>query len=135
MRKILKDYRYITLISGIVISIVTCISLFFVNKTVSFTIGLVSNILINFLVGGILLLSSLATKNKFLSILSYLLITQLFLFFDLLIIERNLDLNVYSNVMYLTNIHLYLLIYSLFVIMMSLLSGYILIKNITKKQK
>ena len=51
---------------------------------------------------------------------------------DVIIVSNIWNLNVYTNLMYLTNIKLYLTIYSLFVLMMVLMSIYVMIKNYKK---
>lgn len=141
--KFLKNKIYLTLAVGILLSIVGLLTIILTNNTSIFSIVFASNIFINFLVTGLCLVynENISIFSKFKLIGSYLLITLFTLFMEVIYMNKTLDMNVYSNLMYITNIKMYLGIYSLFILVMIATSIYMIIKmkekvnNSTKADK
>lgn len=132
--KYLKNYMNITIILGILLGLISFISLFFVKTQTYFTTMLIVNIVVNFVVIGFLLLFDSKVSNiiRFSKMIFYLAITWLLLLADMIVIANTWDLNNYNNLMYISNINLYFSLYSLFVIAMILISGYAILKSFVK---
>jgi len=87
------------------------------------------NVVINFLVTGFCLLVDDNNTKKFRCISLYLLTTLFFLLMGIIVINKTWDLMKYSTLMYVKNMQLYLGMYSVFVLVMTLLSLYAILKN------
>lgn len=137
MKKIFKDYTYLSMLIGVFIAFITFITLFFIKSRVYFTTMFIINIILNFIVTGlILLLNDKKTPPlRFKCLSLYLVSTLFFLIIDVVIINNIWNLDSYSNLMYITNIELYLSIYSIFVLIMVLMSMYVILKNLTNISK
>ena len=132
MKKILKNYNYLAMIITLAISFISMLTFIFIKNRVYFTIMFSINIILSFLVLFMNLLfakkdESVSLKFKLISL--YYFVMLFFLFMDLVIISNLWDLNVYSNLMYVTNIRLYLSIYALYVLVIIFISIYVLLKN------
>ena len=135
IKNIMKNYNYMAMISAGFISIVLVLLMFIINDNTYFTIGFVVQILLHFAVSGVILLGNLKAGLKFKYIILYLLSTFALLVGDVALVSHVIDDSIYSNVMYVTNLQLYLALYFVFVISMCILSGYAIIKNYEKKPK
>lgn len=137
MKKIFKDYTYLSMLIGVFIAFVTFVTLFFVTSRGYFTIMFIVNIILNFTVAGfILLLNDKKTPSlRFKCLSLYLVSTLFFLIIDVVTINNIWNLDSYSNLMYVKNIELYLSIYSMFVLVMVLMSIYVVLKNLTNISK
>lgn len=131
MKKLLKDKIYLSMFIGFLFSLITCITLLFVKERIYFTIIFILNVIMNFLVTTLSLLLDEKKNNtiRFKLIPLYLMTTLFFLILDIIIISNIWDLNIYSNLMYITNTKLYLGMYSVFVLFMVLLSIYVILKD------
>ena len=136
MRKILKNYSYLVMGIGGLISLI-CLATFFIKTQSYFTTIFVIQVVVNFLVTGVVLLANDIEKNalKFRNISLYLFVTFFVLMLEILIATLIWNLDNYSNLMYLTNMKLYLVFYSIFVLFMVLLSLYVIIKEKEPKSK
>lgn len=134
MKKLLKNYTYLSMILGAIVSVV-CLSTIFIKTQSHFSLIFIIQIITNFLITGVILLANdiKETSLKFKNISLYLFVTFFFLLLDVIIAGLIWNLNNYSNLMYLTNIKLYLSIYSIFVIFMIIMSLYVIIKEISQK--
>lgn len=130
MKNLLKNKIYLSMIIGGFVALLSTISLLIVNTRTYFTIILILNIFVNFLITSFILLvkDEIATHNRFKNISLYLFITLSLLILDELIIKWKWDFNIYSNLMYIQNIQLYLSIYSIFVLIMICMSIYAVLK-------
>jgi hypothetical protein len=135
MKTIFKKPTYLVMIIATLLALISFITFFFVKNRIYFTIMFSLNIIINFFVSGFILLINdheLAT-TRFKNISIYLFITFFLLYLDVIVISSFWDLNIYSNLMYVTNIKLYLGIYAIYVLAMILISIYVSMKEkITK---
>lgn len=131
MKKLLKDKIYLSMFIGFLFSLITCITLLFVKERIYFTIIFILNVIMNFLVTTLSLLLDEKKNNtiRFKLIPLYLMTTLFFLILDIIIISNIWDLNIYSNLMYITNTKLYLGMYSVFVLFMVLMSIYVILKD------
>lgn len=136
MRKILKNYSYLVMGIGGLISLI-CLATCFIKTQSYFTTIFVIQVVVNFLVTGVVLLANDIEKNtlKFRNVSLYLFVTFFVLMLEILIATLIWNLDNYSNLMYLTNMKLYLVFYSIFVLFMVLLSLYVIIKEKEPKSK
>ena len=81
------------------------------------------------MVTGICLLVNDTNTKKFRCISLYLVTTLFFMFMSLLVINKTWDLMNYSTLMYVKNMQIYLGMYSMFVLVMLLMSIYAILKN------
>ena len=132
MIKLLKNKMYLATLIGVLLNVISLITLFFVLNQTYFTIIFILNIMISFGLSSYVILSkeetNSLTKMKLTSL--YLFITLFFLIMDIIVISNTWDMNVYANLMYVTNVKLYCFIYSIYVLIMILFSLYIHIKEI-----
>lgn len=130
MKKLLKNYSCLVMGMGTLVSLI-CLLTFFIKSQSYFTMIFVIQVIVNFLVTGTILLANDIQKNsiKFRNISLYLFVTFFLLMMETIIATLIWDLNNYSNLMYLTNMKLYLSIYAIFVIFMILLSLYVIIRE------
>ena len=135
MKNILKNYNYLSMIIAFTLSVLIFGSLFFIQDRTYFTVVFIVQILMNFLVTSVLMLGNLENNSKFKYIIIYLLSTFVLLLLNVVVICNRWDTTIYSNLMYITNIQLYLLIYFSFVFAMVLLMGYAFMKSYQKKEK
>lgn len=135
MLEILKNKTYLSIIISILLAIISFISLIFIKNQTYFSIVLIVNILVNFLETGFLLLvndgASATLKFRYISL--NLLVTFFLLVMDVVVASLTWNLNNYSNLMYLTNIKFYISLYSIFVLAMTLMAVYVVLKEIISK--
>jgi len=129
IKNTLKNKMYIVMILGTFISVVSFITCFFIENKTYFTSMFIVNVVINFLVTGFCLLVDDNNTKKFRCISLYLLTTLFFLLMGIIVINKTWDLMKYSTLMYVKNMQLYLGMYSVFVLVMTLLSLYAILKN------
>jgi len=131
MNNIFKNKAYLTILAGLIISITSLLSIFLISNKTYYTILFAANILFSFFTITFILLTNHINKNtmKFKYISLYLLMTLSFLLVDIIVMSYRLNLSIYSNLMYLSNIQLYFGIYSIFVLFMTIISIYALIKD------
>ncbi len=131
MKSILKDKIYLSMILGGLFSLILFGICIFVKERASFTVIFILNIIVNFIVTMLSLLfddkKEIGIRFKLIPL--YLMVTLFVLILDVVAISNTLDMAMYSNLMYATNIKLYLGIYSIFVLIMVLLSFYVVLKN------
>jgi hypothetical protein len=138
MKKILKSPTCLSMLIGVIIAFVTCITFIFIKSTTYFTIGLLINIITNFAVIGYNMIrydKKESTGFKSLMQAAYSGITVFLVIMDLQIAYWVWDLTIYSNVMYLTNTQMYVVFYAIFVIAMLLMHVYAAIKEKVYRQK
>lgn len=131
MKKIIKNSNFWFMGIGILISLISVITFFFIKNRNYFTTMFVIDIIINFIVTSLILLTGDQTSInvKFKSMGLYLLITLFLLISGVLVISNFWDVNNYSNLMYVTNVKLYVGIYSIFVLIIILAAIFGLLKN------
>jgi len=129
MKKILKNSTFISMGVGVLFALVSLITFIFVKNTTYFSIMYILNIVANFAVI-ILNINKGEESLKFKSLTQacYILLTLAILYLDILIISNVWDMNVYYNVMHVTNTMMYLIIYSLMMAFILLLNLYNVIK-------
>ena len=135
MKKILKNYNYLSMLISLSICLVFLLTILFVKDASYFTVAFIGQIMLHFAVTSVLLLGNLENNKKFSLIIGYLILGFLLLLLQVFAISKLWDYSIYENVMYIVNIQLYLLLYLFFICPMVLLSGYTLIKNFQKKDK
>ena len=131
MKAILKNSTYLSMIIGILIVFITCITFIFIKSTVYFTIGLLINIISNFAVIGYNMIKYDNESSGFKSLTQagYSGITLFFIILDMYIAYWVWDMSIYTNVMYLTNTRMYVVFYAVFVLSMLLMNLYATIKE------
>ena len=136
MKGILKNSTYLSMIIGVFIAFVTCITFIFVKSTVYFTIGLLVNIISNFAVIGYNMIKYDNESQSFKSLTQagYSGITLFFIILDMYIANWVWDMSVYTNVMYLANTRMYVVFYAVFVLSMLLMNLYATIKEKVDRQ-
>lgn len=136
MKNLFKNKMYLSMIIGTLFALISLLMLFFIKERIYFTIILILNIFVNFMITSFLLLvkDNISNSLRFKNISLYLLVTLFLMVMDVVIISNTWDLNVYSNLMYIKNIELYVSIYSLFVLIMTCMSIYVVLKSITNNK-
>ena len=136
MKNLFKNKMYLSMIIGTLFALISLLMLFFIKERIYFTIILILNIFINFMITSFLLLvkDNISNSLRFNNISLYLLVTLFLMVMDVVIISNTWDLNVYSNLMYIKNIELYVSIYSLFVLIMTCMSIYVVLKSIANNK-
>ena len=133
MKKIFKNSDYLVVIISLFIALITLVTLFFTSTKLYFSLVFGGLVVISFITSTFVLLHKSQTNDKLKLISLYLLINWVFLCLDTLIVSKIWDMNVYGNLMFVTNMNVYLGIYAIYVIAMALITIYGIIKSITHK--
>ena len=136
MKNILKNKIYLSMIIGASIALLSTLSLLIFNEKTYFTTILIANIFVNFAITSFLILVKdvMTPAGRFKKISMYLFATLALILLDVLIIKNSWDLNIYSNLMYIQNIQLYISIYAIFVLSMICMAIYACLKSIALKK-
>ena len=131
MKKIFKNSTFLSMGIGVVLALISLITFIFIKNRVYFNIVYILNIVINFAV----IIFNIATNEKntikfnSLTQSGYILVTLAILYIDLLVVSFVWDMNIYSNLMHVTNTSMYLIIYSILMLMILLMNLYNVITN------
>ena len=109
MKKLLKNKTFLSMIIGVLIAYISLITCFFVKNQTYFTIMFISNIVINFgvIIYNIVKYDLETEKFKSVTQAAYVLLTVVALVLDVVIMSSSWDMNLYDNVMYLSNYSAY----------------------------
>ena len=130
MKKFFKNIEYLTISIALFVLLVAFITFFFVRSKVYFSIMFSVLVLISFGMSAFLLLHKSETKEKMALTATYLLANLFIMCLDLVVIYKMWDLGVYSNLMYISNMKIYLGIYAVYVIAVALVAIYGMLKKL-----